>query len=108
MATLPIIFTCFVCLSTLTNRRSRCRRGRSEHGDRQEADEPGLITEVFTDMTVGIDRLEEEKDFYRDAHGFVGELREGDLGRVGHEDRETVSGLTHGPWHPHNPGALCP
>ena len=59
-------------------------------------------------MTVGIDRLEEEKDFYRDAHGFVGELQEGDLGREEREDKETVSGLTPGPWPPHDPVALGP
>jgi len=108
VATLLIIFTCFVCLAALTSRRSRCRRGKSKHGDRREADEPGLITKIFTNMTVRIDRPEEKKDFYRDSHGFVGELQEGDLGREEREDKETVSGLTPGPWHPHDPVALGP
>ena len=59
-------------------------------------------------MTVGIDRLKEEQDFYRDAHGFVGELQEGDLGRGEREDRGTASGLIPGPWNPHGPGAVGP
>ena len=69
MATLMIIFACFVCMSALTGRRSRCGRRRRELGDRPEADELGRITELLTDMTVRMDRPEEERDFYRELMG---------------------------------------
>ena len=78
VATLMIIFACFICMSA-GRRHSRHGRHLGEFRDRRDrrdsGEEPGRVTELLTEMSSRIDRLEEERDFYRELMGSEVSLR---------------------------------
>ena len=66
-------------MSAVGRRYSRYGRHLGEFRDRRDwrdaGEEPGRVTELLTEMSSRIDRLEEERDFYRELMGSEVSLR---------------------------------
>ena len=65
--TMLIFFCVFGSMRAAGRRRGRCGTDRVDESRRSE--ELGRITELLADMSTRLDRIEEERDFYRELMG---------------------------------------